>query len=151
LRLFAIFLWFICFNWIFPKNTSLNCRCIESWNVMNGKILFVLLSVVWGRIQEHARNFERLVQKTRPPTCERMVFKLYKMQTKSENHETCRDVSLSHVEAVIKILEGFADVDTHDAYKPDIFTRDLPTSFAFYIIPDISTRDLPTSFAFYII
>jgi hypothetical protein len=39
--------------------------------------------------------------------CGRMVFKLYKIQTKSENHETCRDVMLSYVETVIKILRRF--------------------------------------------
>jgi hypothetical protein len=27
---------------------------------------------------------------------------------------------LSHVEAMIKIWEGFAHIDTYDAYKPDI-------------------------------
>ena len=32
-----------------------------------------------------------------------LFFKFYKMQTKSENHETCRDVMISYVEDVIKI------------------------------------------------
>ena len=56
------------------------------------------------------------------------------MQTKSENHETSRGVMISHVEAMIKIWEGFAHGVTYDAYKPrhlctcDInITRDLMT------------------------
>jgi hypothetical protein len=32
-----------------------------------------------------------------------VVFKLYKTQTKSKNHETCRDIMVSCVEIVIKI------------------------------------------------
>ena len=45
-------------------------------------------------------------------------FKIYKMQTKFENHETCRDVMISYVEDVIKIWEGLVHVITYDAYKP---------------------------------
>ena len=37
------------------------------------------------------------------------------MQTKSENHETCRGVVLSHVEAVVKNCEGFKQVVASDA------------------------------------
>ena len=36
----------------------------------------------------------------------------------SENHETCWDVVISYVEAMIKILEDFMHVVTYDAYKP---------------------------------
>jgi len=37
------------------------------------------------------------------------------MQTKSENHETCRGVVSSHVEVVIKNLEVSEQVVTYDA------------------------------------
>ena len=37
------------------------------------------------------------------------------MQTKSENHETCSGVVLSHVEAVVKNCDGFKQVVTSDA------------------------------------
>jgi hypothetical protein len=30
----------------YSKNGSLNCRCIESWNLTNGKMIFLILSVV---------------------------------------------------------------------------------------------------------
>ena len=60
---------------------------------------------MWGRIQEQTTNFEHLVHETWPRTCGRIVFKFYKKQTKFENHETCQDVMISYVEAVIKIEE----------------------------------------------
>ena len=61
------------------------------------KLIVMLVSVVRGRIQEWARNFGHLVHETCPRNYVRSVFKLYKKQTKSENHETrsdiaCRDV-----------------------------------------------------------
>ena len=59
-------------------------------------MIVMLLSVVWGRIQERTRNFGHLVHETWPRTCVRSVFKLYKKQTKSENHETCWDVVISY-------------------------------------------------------
>ena len=73
-------------------------------------------SVVWGRIR--TRNFGHLVHETWPRTCVRSVFKLYKKQTKFKNHETCWDVVISYVEAMIKIWEGLVHVVTYDAYKP---------------------------------
>ena len=82
------------------------------------KMIVMLLSVVWGRIQERTRNFGHLVHETWPRTCVRSVFKFYKKQTKSENHETCWDVMISYVEAMIKILEDFVHAVTYDAYKP---------------------------------
>ena len=93
---------------------------------MNGKMIFMLFSIMWGRIQEQTTNFEHLVHETWPRTCGRVVFKLYKKQTKSENHETCQDVMISYVEAVIKIWEGFAQVVTYDACKPKNLRRSLP-------------------------
>ena len=44
------------------------------------------------------------------------------MQTKSKNHETCRGVMLSHVEAVVKNCEGLEQVVMSDAKNPDIST-----------------------------
>ena len=76
-----------------------------TWN--NGiwsfkKMVFMMFGVCWGRIQELAWNYEHLVVVTWRCTCGKSVFKLYKIQTKSKNHETCRGVLLSHVEAVVK-------------------------------------------------
>ena len=82
------------------------------------KMIVMLLSVVWGRIQERTWNFGHLVHETWPRTCVRSVFKFYKKQTKSENHETCWDVVISYVEAMIKISEVFVHVVMYDAYKP---------------------------------
>ena len=76
---------------------------------MNGKMIFMLFSIMWGRIQEQTTNFEHLVYETWPRTCGRIVFKFYKKQT-IENLETCRDVMISYVEAVIKNWGGFAQV-----------------------------------------
>jgi hypothetical protein len=78
----------------------------------------MILSVLWGRIQGQTWNFKHLVHETWPPTYVRFDFKLYKMQTKFKNHETCRDVVASHVEAVIKIWECFEQVVMHDAWSP---------------------------------
>ena len=78
----------------------------------------MLFSIMWGHIQDQTTNFEHLVHETWPRTCGRVVFKFYKKQTKSENHETCQDVMISYVEAVIKIWGGFAQVVTYDACKP---------------------------------
>ena len=98
---------------------------------MNGKMIFMLFSIIWGHIQEHTTNFEHLVHETWPRTCGRVVFKFYKKQTKTENLETCRDVMISYVEAVIKNWESFAQVVTHDDCKP----KNLRRSFM------ISSRD----------
>ena len=92
---------------------------------MNEKMIFMLFSIMWGRIQEQTTNFEHLVYETWPRTCGRIVFKFYKMQTKSENHETCWDIVISYVEAMIKILEDFVHVVTYDAYK----SKNLRRSF----------------------
>ena len=85
---------------------------------MNGKMIFMLFSIMWGCIQEQTTNFEYFVLETWPRTCGRVVFKFYKTQTKSKNHETCQDVKISYVEAVIKKWGGFAQVVTYDACKP---------------------------------
>jgi hypothetical protein len=59
------------------------------------------------------RNFKHHVYVKRRQTCDPVVLKLYKTQTKSENHETCRDVMLSYVEGVIKIWHYFVKVIMH--------------------------------------
>ena len=46
-----------------------------------------------------------------------MAFKFLKKQTKSENHEICRDIEISYVEITVKNWVRFAKVDTHVAYK----------------------------------
>ena len=75
------------------------------------------LSPDWCLMQEIKRKFEYFDQETRPRTSVRMIFKFYKNQTKSENHEICQDVMISYVEAVVKIWECFAQFVTYDAYK----------------------------------
>ena len=82
---------------------------------MNGKMIFMLFSIMWGRIQEQTTNFEHIVHETWPLTCGRVVFKFYKKQTKFKNQKNCQDIMISCVEAVIKIWGGFAQVVTYDA------------------------------------
>jgi hypothetical protein len=53
------------------------------------------------------QKFEHPLHETWPETCDRVVFKLYKMQRKSENHKTYRDVMVSYVETMIKNLTIF--------------------------------------------
>jgi hypothetical protein len=65
-------------------------------------MVFMMFSVCWGRIQELAWNYDHLGVVTWRGTRGKSVFKLYKIQTKSENDETCRGDMLSHVEAVVK-------------------------------------------------
>ena len=88
----------------------------------------MLLSVSWGHIQEQTTNFEPLVHETWPRTYGPVVFKLYKKQTLSENHETCRDVMISCVKAVIKSWQRFVKVVTYDAYKPKNLRRSFMIS-----------------------
>jgi hypothetical protein len=44
------------------------------------KMIFVIFSACWGRIQELTWNFERIVPRTGRGTCGKSVFKLYKIQ-----------------------------------------------------------------------
>ena len=46
-----------------------------------------------------------------------MDFKFLKNQTKSENHEICRDIEISYVEIVVKNWGRFAKVDMYVVYK----------------------------------
>ena len=45
------------------------------------------------------------------------LLNLKKKQTKSENHEICRDIEISYVEIAIENWVRFAKVDTYVAYK----------------------------------
>ena len=47
-------------------------------------------------------NFEHLSHEPWPLTCGRIVLKLYKKLTKSENHKICHDIMISYVEAKVK-------------------------------------------------
>jgi hypothetical protein len=103
IKVFAIPIRFSSFNWISMDNSDLNCMSLEKWKTVNEKMIFMLLSTTCGLIQEHTRNLEHHIHETWPRTCDQIVLKVYKTQTKSENHETCRDVMISYVEALIKI------------------------------------------------
>ena len=62
----------------------------------------MLLSSLRGLTREMKKKFKHLVQETRPRMCGPMVFKFIKKQTKTENHEICQDLMISHVEAMVK-------------------------------------------------
>jgi len=84
---------------------------------MNRKIIFTLLSPVWGRIHKIGGNFEHLAHESWPQTCGWIVLKLYKKQTKSEKHKFCHDIMISYIEAVVKIRQGFTQVIMYVPYK----------------------------------
>ena len=60
---------------------------------MSRKMIFMLLSLVWGLTLWMERTFEHLVQETRPRTRGQMVFKFLKKQAKSQKSW---DLSRSH-------------------------------------------------------
>ena len=106
LRLFLYFFnlfHLIEFSWIIQIITASHSNNEK----MNEKMIFMLFSIMWGHIQEQTINFEHHVHETWPRTYGRVVFKFYKKQTKTENLETCRDVMISYVEAMIKKLRRF--------------------------------------------
>jgi hypothetical protein len=80
-------------------------------------------SLRWDLIEEKTRNFKLVVHETWRRTSCPVVFKIYKKKIWSENHETCRDVMISHGEAVIKIWWGFVKVTIYDAYKLKVLQR----------------------------
>ena len=71
------------------------------------KLIFMLLSPIWVIVEDLNRKFEHFVHETWPQTCDRIDFKFYKKQMKSENYEICHDNMISYVESVIKNWEGF--------------------------------------------
>jgi hypothetical protein len=81
--------------------------------MVNAKMIFMLFSTSYDIFQEHARMFEHHAHETWPWTCDPVVLKLYKTQTKLENHETCPHVMILYVELMIKIWDYFKKVLTH--------------------------------------
>ena len=80
-------------------------------------MIYMLLSPIWGIVEEFKGKIEHLVHETWPQTCGGIVFKFYKKQMKYENHEICHDIVLSYVKTVVKNWEDFSKVDTYVAYK----------------------------------
>ena len=79
------------FSWIIQIITASHSNNEK----MNGKMIFMLFSIMWGRIQKQTTNFEHLVYETRPWTCGRVVFKFYKKANevqKSWNLSRCHDI-----------------------------------------------------------
>ena len=110
-------------KWIFGNFLDLNCKCFEYPKKVNKKMIFLSLSLFWDRIQGQTRNFEHCVRETWAETRGGNVWKFYKKQTKSENHEIHRVVMISYVEAMVKNWECFGKVDTYAAYKSDHLRR----------------------------
>jgi hypothetical protein len=125
ITVFSIASRFSSFIWISSKNADLNYRSLETWKTMHAKMISMLLSTSYDRFQERTGNFEHHAHSTCPWTCHPGVYKLYKTQTKSGNHETCTRVMISYVEAVIKIWQSFEKAMTHYMYKPKRFTLKL--------------------------
>ena len=75
----------------------------------------MLLSPIWGIVEEFKEKFEHLVHETLPRMCG--WINSIKKQMKSENHEICHDIVLSYVKTVVKNWEDFSKVDTYVAYK----------------------------------
>ena len=84
---------------------------------MNGKNDIHVLILIWGIVEEFKGKFKRLVHETWPWMYGWIVFKFYKKQMKSANHEICHDIVLSYVKTVVKNWEDFSKVDTYIAYK----------------------------------
>ena len=62
---------------------------------MNGKNDIHVIESNVRHIQEMKGNFKQIVYKTWPRTCGGIVFKFYKKQTNSENHEIHQDLMIS--------------------------------------------------------
>jgi hypothetical protein len=87
------------FSYIFRHTSILNYRYMKSYNLAIQKMIFIIFGVYWGLIHQLTWNIEHLVVLTWLTTYGKNVSKLQKkkIRTKSENHETCRGVVLSHV------------------------------------------------------
>ena len=84
---------------------------------MNRKMIFMLFSIMWGRIQEQTTNFEHLVHETWPRTCGRIVFKFYKKANevrKSWKLSRCQDIICGGCDK--KIEEVSHKFVTYNAY-----------------------------------
>jgi hypothetical protein len=85
------------FSWIFRHTSNLNYRYMKSYNLAIQKMIFIIFGLYWGLIHQLTWNIEHIVVVTWLTTYRKSVSKLQKIRTKSENHETCRGVVLSHV------------------------------------------------------
>jgi hypothetical protein len=94
-------------------NSDLNGKSLEKCKTVNAKMIFMLFSTSYSLFQEQTGFFEHHAHETWTGTCDPVVLKLYKTQTKSENHETCRHVMISYVETQVKIWKYFVKVVTH--------------------------------------
>jgi hypothetical protein len=113
-KFFSYISWVFCFVEFF-HTSNLNYRCMKSCNLAIQKMIFMTFGVYWGCIQEPTWNFKHLVTMTWRTTYRRSVSKLQKIRTKSENHETCWGIVLSHVEVVCNNWEDFEQVGMPDA------------------------------------
>jgi hypothetical protein len=112
------------FSWIFRHNSNLNYMYMKSYNLAIQKMIFIIFGVYWGLIHQLTWNIEHLVVVTWLTTYGKSVSELQKIRTKSEKHETCRNIVLSHVEVVCNSWEDFEQVAMCDAWNPDISTGD---------------------------
>jgi hypothetical protein len=96
----------------FFHTSNLNYRCMKSYNLVIQKMIFMIFGVYWGCIYELKWNVEHLFVVTWRTTYGKSVSKLQKIRTKSENHENCLGVMLSHVKVVCKNWEDFEQVVT---------------------------------------
>ena len=76
-------------------------------------MIFMLFNTSYGLFEEQTGIFEHHAHETWPWTYDLVVLKLYKTQTKSENHETCWQVMISYLETMIKIWDCFEKVVKH--------------------------------------
>ena len=108
----------------------------------------MIFSVCWGRVQGVTWNLEHLFDVTCRVSCGKSEFKLYKIQTKSENHKTCGGVVLSHVEAIVKNWEDFEQVVTSDA-KNEVITCETKWShveMSGFLASDVTTCSKSSQF-----
>jgi hypothetical protein len=50
---------FSSFIWISSENSNLNCRSLETWKTVHEKMIFMLLSISYDRLQKRTENFEQ--------------------------------------------------------------------------------------------
>jgi hypothetical protein len=112
-KVFAITIRFSLFNWISSDNSDLNYKSLERWKTVNAKMIFMLFSTSYSLFYEQTGIFEHHAHETWPWTCDSVVLKLHKTQTKSGNHEICPYVVKSYVEPMIKIWDCFDKVVMH--------------------------------------
>jgi hypothetical protein len=97
IKVFAITIRFNSFNWISSDNLDLNKKSIEKCKQLMQKMLFILFSTSYNIFQKQTEIFEHYANETWLWTCDLVVLKLYKPQTKSENHEPCLHIMISYV------------------------------------------------------